>query len=297
MKSKKQLILMLGALALSAQTLFAQRAMTVKDVHDFQRITFKQLSNDGKWVLSVTEPWRGDGDRNGTVKNFSGDANAKIFDASGKLIKQFFPVSNIGFAAGSKHVVLSTKICEAEKEAILLKEQQGKNAKPAPKDPAGTPQDARGQKNNRPESGGKDLPMDKLVIYTIGGAEEVIDSLRGYKLAGKADWLAYQTGKKDSTLHIRPLGKQEIQLASVTSYQFSNDGKSLCFVAAGSGIDGKCGLFLLNEGQTAPTLIKEGEGEFKGITFTKEGNTLAFLYAAKVDKDDKEAQEAAKPKK
>ena len=296
MKNKKYFVIAAGAMALSTQGLYAQRAMTVKDVQDFQRISFKQISNDGKWVLAVTEPWRGDGDRNGSLRNFIGDATAKVYDAKGNLVQTFAPISNIGFAAGSKYVVLSTKVTEKEKEEMLLKEQQGKGSKPAAKDPAGTPQDARGQKSAAPAASSKDLPMDKLVIYPLGGNQEVIDSLRGYKLADKSDWLAYQTGKKDSTLHVRTLGKDEVLLTSVTSYQFSTDGKSMCFVAAGSGINGTNGLFLLNEGSSTPTLIKEGKGDFKGITFTKEGNTLAFMYAEKADKDNKEAQEAAKQK-
>lgn len=296
MRNKKQIIIVLGAFALSTQALMAQRAMTVKDVQDFQRISFKQLSNDGKWVLAVTEPWRGDGDRNGNLRNFIGDATAKVYDAKGNLVQSFSPISNIGFAAGSKHVVLSTKVTEKEKEEHQLKEQQGKGTKAAPRDPAGTPQDARGQKASAPAASSKDLPMDKLIIYTLGGNQEVIDSLRGYKLADKSDWLAYQTGKKDSTLHVRNLGKNEIELASVTSYQFSADGKSLCFVASGSGINGTSGLFLLNEGSDTPILIKEGKGDFKSITFAQEGNTFAFLFAEKADKDNKEAQEAAKKK-
>ena len=39
MRNKKQIVIMLGALALSTQALYAQRAMTVKDVQDFQRIS------------------------------------------------------------------------------------------------------------------------------------------------------------------------------------------------------------------------------------------------------------------
>ncbi|MCF0177016.1 MAG: hypothetical protein HUJ90_00190, partial [Bacteroidales bacterium] len=279
----KQLFFLLCAMMLMAEPLSAQRAMTVQDVQDFQHISFKQLSNDGKWVISVTEPWRGDGDRNGNVRNFTGDATAKIFDAEGNLLQTFAPISNIGFSNSSKYVVLSTKVSEAEKEAFQLKEQQKKGQKTAPRDPAGTPQDARGQKPAASPDPKVELPMDQLHIYQIGGGVETIDSLRAYKLSEKSDWLAYQVGKKDSTLHVRTLGGNEILLSSVTSYQFSTDGNALCVIAAGSGIDGVKGLFLLKKGESAPTLIKEGSGEFKGITFMKEGNTFAFLFMEKKD--------------
>ena len=278
---KTRHIAILLALVLSAGTLSAQRAMTVQDLTDFQRINHKAISNDGKWVIAVMEPWRGDGDRNGNIQKFTGDATAKIYDATGNLIQTFVPISKIDFSSSSKYVIVRTKICEKEREEIQLKAQRGKEA---PK-PAQTQQDARGQKGGRPDAeSGKDMPMDKLSIYTIGGGIQTIDSLRGYKLAEKNDWLAYQVGKKDSTLHLLKLGSNELNINSITSYQFSPDGKSLCAVAAGSGIDGICGLFIISEDSPAPKLIKEGKGDFKNITFVKEGSTFAFLYSEKSEK-------------
>lgn len=235
----------------------AQKPMSIKDVQDFRRITSKQVSSDGKHVISVTEPWRGDADRSGNMRTFVGDATAKIYDAQGNLIKTFSPVSNASFAPGAKHVIVTTKISEKEKEEA--------------------------QKDKK-----KDLPMDKLMIYTIDGEAETIDSLRSYRISDKVDILAYQTGKKDSTLFIRSLGKSQLTFPGITSFQYSSDGRTLCFVAAGKGIDGKCGLFILEEGKTVPTLVKEGDGSFKGISFAKEGTTLAFLYTEKADKDSKE---------
>ncbi|MCQ2147328.1 MAG: prolyl oligopeptidase family serine peptidase [Bacteroidales bacterium] len=238
----------------------AQKPMTIKDVQDFQRISSKQLSSDGKHVISVTESWRGDADRSGNLRTFNGDATAKIYDATGNLLQSFCPVSAASFAPGAKHVIVTTKMSEKEKE------------------------EAQNEKK-------KDLPMEKLVIYTIDGAVETIDSLRTYKISDKIDLLAYQTGKKDSTLFIRNLGKSQMILPSVTSFQYSTDGKVLCIVAAGSGIDGKKGLFLLKEGQTTPILIKEGDGSFRSISFAKEGTTLTFLYTEKAEKGSKDKKE------
>lgn len=235
----------------------AQKPMTVKDVQDFQRISDKKLSSDGKHVIAVTEAWRGDADRNGNLRTYNGDATAKIYDAQGKLLQTFCPVANATFAPGARHVLVTTKISEKEKEEA----QKAKK---------------------------KDMPMDKLVIYTIGGESETIDSLKAYKISDKIDLLAYQRGKKDSTLYVRSLGKAQMTFPSVTSYQFSTDGKTLCIVAAGSGIDGKKGLFLLREGQEAPTLIKEGDGSFKSISFAEEGTTMTFLYTEKAEKGSKD---------
>jgi len=234
----------------------AQKPMTIKDVQDFQRISYKQLSSDGKYVIAVTESWRGDADRNGNLRSFNGDATAKIYDASGNLIQSFCPISAVSFTPGAKHVIVTTKLSEEEKEK--------------------TSKDKK-----------KDSPMDKLLIYTIGSETETIDSLRSYKVSSKIDLLAYQTGKKDSTLFVRSLGKNQFTLPGVTSFQYSTDGKTLCFVSAGNGIDGKAGLYLIKEGQTTPILIKEGDGTFRSINFAKEGNTFVFLYTEKSEKADK----------
>ena len=48
------------------------------------------------------------------------------------------------------------------------------------------------------------MPMDALVIYSLSGGREVIDSLKTFRLAEKADWVAFQKGRKDSTLYVQP---------------------------------------------------------------------------------------------
>ena len=266
----KTLALLIGLLGFCATPGMAQnkKAMTVEDVLNFQRITYKALSNDGKWVIAVTEPWRGDGDRNGSVPPFAGDATAKIYSTNGSMIKSFSPISKISFSNNSKYVVLSTKLPEAEREAKALKEQNKKDKK----------------------GGKKEKDLEKLHIYAINGNTEIVDSLRSYKMAKKADWLAYQTGQKDSTLHVRILGGKEEKFNAVTDFFFPEEGNTLCFVTKGSGIDGKCGLFGYTKGDATPILLKEGKGEFKQITFNDNGTKIAFLYADSKEETSKGMQ-------
>ena len=256
---------------------FAQnkRPMTVQDVQNFQRMTYKAISNDGKWVISVMEPWRGDGDRNGNIPRFTGDSEAKIYNQKGTLVQSFKPIANINFSSSSKYVVLSTKQSLAEKEAEALKKQ---NEKPAKKGGQNAKGNARGQR------GGDSKPLETLIIYTLGQQAESIDSVRSYKLAEKADWLAYQTGEKDSTLHVCVLGGAQTELPSVASYQFSRGGKVMAIIAKGKGIDGKKGLFLLKQGSTAPVCIRETDDEIMSITFSEDENNVAFLTTDDKDK-------------
>ena len=45
----------------------------------------------------------------------------------------------------------------------------------------------------------------------------------------------------------------------------------------------KPGLYLLNTETGVKTLIKEGDGVFKQVTFDEDGANLAFLYCAQKD--------------
>lgn len=55
------------------------------------------------------------------------------------------------------------------------------------------------------------MPMNTLVIYSVAGKKETIDSLKTFKLADEADWIAYQRGRKDSTLYVPFAGwKQDL---------------------------------------------------------------------------------------
>lgn len=260
--TRSVLCFLLGCFSLS---LLAQekKPMTIQQVQDFQRMTFKAISNDGNWVISVMEPWRGDGDRNGNIPRFTGDSEARIYNQKGTLVKSFKPIDNIAFSSSSKYVVVSTKQSLKEKEAEALKKQNAR--KGAPK--------------------GKEVkPLNQLHIYTLGKEVEVLDSTRSYKLAEKTDWLAYQTGAKDSTLYVRVLGSGNYSIPSVTSYQFSKDGKALAFVTKGAGFDGKQGLFIFRMGAKSPVCIKETKDEIAGITFSEDGRNIAFTTTEDKDK-------------
>ena len=261
---------------------FAQnkRPMTVQDVQNFQRMTYKAISNDGKWVISVMEPWRGDGDRNGNIPRFTGDSEAKIYNQKGTLVKSFKPIANINFSSSSKYAVLSTKQSLEEKEAEALKKQ---NEKPAKKGAKGNANAGNGG-GRGPQRGGESKPLETLIIYALGQHAESIDSVRSYKLADKTDWLAYQTKEKDSTLYVRVLGGNNLEVPSVTSFQFSKEGKVMAIVAKGKGVNGKKGLFLLKQGAMSPVCIHETEDDVMSVTFSEDENNVAFLTTD--DKDN-----------
>lgn len=57
----------------------------------------------------------------------------------------------------------------------------------------------------------------------------------------------------------------------------------LYYITAGDKAEEKPGLYLLNTETGVKTLIKEGDGVFKQVTFDEDGANLAFLYCAQKD--------------
>ncbi|MDO4497883.1 MAG: S9 family peptidase, partial [Bacteroidales bacterium] len=185
-------------------------------------------------------------DRNGHVDDLTSDPRLQLFDQKGDCVKEFFPVNKVKFSHSSKHLVLSTRVPDSSR-------------------------------NIRSKRALEALPMDTLRILTLGkkGVEvvEEIDSLRNFKLAGEADWIAFQRFKKDSTLHVRALADTaEIRLNKVSEYGFSKKGASLYWVADSA-------LWVMNCATGERQMIKKGSGKFSKMAFDETGNQIAFYYS------------------
>ena len=183
------------------------------------------------------------------MEPWKGDATVFLYGKKGNEVMQFATADRFQFAASSAYLVVGQKPALAEVEAL--------NVKKTAKDK---------------------MPMDALVIYALKGSSEKLDSVKSYALAQEADWLAYQAGRKDSTLHVRSLdGKVVFSFPSVASYGFAKESGMLYYVE-----NHKAGkkLYVLNPSTGQSSLVKEGKGEFSQLTFDEQGQRLAFLYAA-----------------
>lgn len=252
-----------------------KRALTFDDVMDFQRVTHRALSDDGQYSLIVHEPWRGDGDKTAKVKDYPGDATALLFDAKGQQVETFFPINGFDFSKSSKYLLVKTHETEAIRKARELKEQNSSDDK------------AKKDKKD------KNVQLDTLFLYNLQTqAAERIDSLRNYKVAGEADWLAYQLKAKDSTLYVRLIADSTVssKFERVDAYGFSKKKQTLYFTTIQTGKPDTCRLYLLALPSTdvkkeatiacpEPILIKEGIGQKpEGITLSEDGSQLAFLW-------------------
>ena len=217
----------------------ASKSLTVDDLITWQRITDREISDNGKWVACKMEPWEG-------------DATVYLYAAQGQETATFSPADKFAFSASSGYLVVTQTPGKSTVDSLkVLKTKEDK------------------------------MPMNTLVIYSVAGKKETIDSLKTFKLADEADWIAYQRGRKDSTLYVRSLdGSKTFQFPTVTDFQFAKKSGMLYYTSAA---EGEAGIFTLNPEKGSPALIKEGKGVFKQTTFEEKGERLAFLYCA--DKD------------
>lgn len=217
----------------------ASKSLTIDDLVTWQRITDREISDNGKWVACKMEPWEG-------------DATVYLYAAQGQETATFSPADKFAFSASSGYLVVTQTPGKSTVDSLkVLKTKEDK------------------------------MPMNTLVIYSVAGKKETIDSLKTFKLADETDWIAYQRGRKDSTLYVRSLdGSKTFQFPTVTDFQFAKKSGMLYYTSAA---EGEAGIFTLNPEKGSPALIKEGKGVFKQTTFDEKGERLAFLYCA--DKD------------
>lgn len=217
----------------------ASKSLTVDDLITWQRITDREISDNGRWVACKMEPWEG-------------DATVYLYEAQGQETATFSPADKFAFSASSGYLVVTQTPGKSTVDSLkVLKTKEDK------------------------------MPMNTLVIYSVAGKKETIDSLKTFKLADEADWIAYQRGRKDSTLYVRSLdGSKTFQFPTVTDFQFAKKSGMLYYTSVA---EGEAGIFTLNPEKGSPVLIKEGKGVFKQTTFDEKGERLAFLYCA--DKD------------
>lgn len=74
----------------------------------WQRITDQAISNDGKWVVTKSEPW-------------SGDAMIQLFDAKGNEVASYAPADRFNFAHSSNYLLVRRTPAKALTDSLKLK--------------------------------------------------------------------------------------------------------------------------------------------------------------------------------
>lgn len=182
------------------------------------------------------------------MEPWKGDATVYLYDKMGEKAATFETAGQFQFSASSHYLLVDKKPRLSEVEALKIKKTKADK-----------------------------MPMNALVVYKLHGSSETIDSVKSYRLANDTDWLAYQSGRKDSTLYVRSLdGTVSHTFPSVISYGFAKE-KNALYMLERTNAGAKISVVDPETGKAS--LIKEGKGEFSQITFDEKGLNLAFLYA------------------
>ena len=186
------------------------------------------------------------------MEPWEGNASVWLYAAKGDVVARFKPATDFKFSSSSHFLVVKEVPAVATVDSLKLRKTKADQ-----------------------------MPMDRLVIRSMEGKSETIDSLRNYKLAASADWIAYQRGRKDSTLYVRNLeGTKQLTFPTVTAYQFAEKSGMLTFTSADAA---QAGLFTVDPEQGKAKQIKAGKGEYRQVAFDEQGDRLAFLYCAEKD--------------
>ncbi len=184
-----------------------------------------------------------------------GDATIRLYNAQGTEVASYSPASKIEFAASSQYALVTRVTAKALADSLKLRKTKD-----------------------------DEMPMNTLIIRHTSGKEETIDSLKSYLLAERADWMTYQRGRKDSTLHIRSLdGNRTYHYPAVKEYKFAKKSGTIYYVSGGDTLGTKAGLYTFLPEKGITTLVKEGNGVFKQIALSETGDRLAFLYCEEKD--------------
>jgi len=186
---------------------------------------------------------------------WEGDGTVYLYNSKGEEVAAYFPGQKPAFSFSSRYLLVTQAPLKESLDSLKV---------------------AKVKKEK--------LPMSRLIIRTLSGGEEVIDSVKSYQLAEYADWMAYKKGRKDSTLIVRSLdGKSEYRYPAVSSYGFAKKNGALYFISKGDTLGTEPGLYLFQPEKETSTLIKGGKGVFKQAALSEQGDALAFLYCAKKD--------------
>ncbi len=283
-----------------------KRPLTHQDYAAWKSINNPQISVDGKWILYVETPQKGDAE----LVIINPDQNIRYrhgigYSGEGTDAEE---AANPKITYHSSHVIFMMSPTKAEVDSI----------KKAKKDD---------KKND------KDKPSKKLAIMNLAdGTVTVIDSVKSFKLPEEASgWVAYlkeDPKKKDKKKeeveegekkgekkageekkegeeekdkkkekkkdYGTPLILQSLQdttrqrFESALDYRFTKNGKYLMYIISSKDKPEADGIYSHVPGDTVSTPLLTGKGNYKNWAFDKQETRLAFV----TDRDDYEAKES-----
>ena len=238
-----------------------KRPLTHDDILKWERITQKEISNDGKYIVYKQEPWKG-------------DPILKITTPKAEEIASIKCGSDAKITADSKFVIY-----KLEPEVDSVRQLKLKKTK----------------KEDLPKNKLVFFNLENSKSETI---DNLISVKVPDKWAG---WIAYQAeapkdttkGKKEkengktNPLFIRNLTSGEtLEFPAVSTYEIAKENEIVVFVSEGKDSTFEAGIYRVDLKQNLTVNILEGKGKIKQLTLDKPGEKIAFLADLSDKKDD-----------
>jgi dipeptidyl aminopeptidase/acylaminoacyl peptidase len=283
------LIIVTPIFAQNSQEL-GKRPLTHDDYDSWESINNPQISVDGKWILYIETPQKGDAEL--VVLNPDQNIEYRLVVGYSGTGTEAERAANPQITYNSSHVVFLISQTKAEVDSIKKAKKENK-------------------KNDKAKS------TKKLAIIDLAdGTVTVIDSVKNFKLPEEAaGWVAYlkeEPKKKKEVNSEKEKGEEEekekkdekkkdygTQLVlqslsdtnrtvfeSVLDYRFTKNGKYLLYTVSSKEKPETDGIYSNVPGDTASTPRLTGKGNYKGWDFDKKETRMAFF----TDRDDYESK-------
>jgi len=268
------------------------------DVYDSWRsVQGTQLSPDGIWLVYSLIPQDGDGEL--VVRNLNTGAEyrhprgkAERSRGRGRPGQRPPAPRDVAIAAGGRYIVFSISPTKAEQDEAKEKK---KKAEDQPKKSMGIMDLSSGEVTEieRVKSFGVPEESSDYVAYLLEPAPKKAEPGAARKRRGSE---SQSEGEEDdkkkekkhgSDLVILKLGSDaESKIAEVVEYAWTKDGSWLAYGVSSEKKEND-GAFARSIGGGATRTLLAGEGNYKALTFDKEGAQLAFMsdtedYAAEI---------------
>ncbi len=244
-------ILVFYSVFLFAQT--EKKPLTHDDILKWERISEKNISNDGKFIVYSQEPWKG-------------DATLKITTPKGEEQASVKCATNAKITADSKFVIFTLKTPEDSIRQLKLKEIKKEDL---PLDKLLIYQFENKKTDTIERLKSVKVP-EKWPGWLAWQAEAPKDTTQKEKPKGK-------NGDKVFPLSVKNLSTGEVaEFPAVSDYLFAEEKEMLVFVSEGKDSTFEAGIYILNLPRLTPEKIF-GKGKIKQLSVQKTGEKVAFL--------------------
>jgi dipeptidyl aminopeptidase/acylaminoacyl peptidase len=259
------ILLIILSLALIGYTQSIKKELTFDDILKWNRITEKQISNDGNFIVYKNEPWKG-------------DAILKIANKSGKEIGSVDCGQKAVITNNSKFVVFTIKPYEDEIRVLKLKKTKKDDM---PLNKLGIYNLKTKSLDTVPNLISQKVPLkwDNWIVYQT--------EVKLEKDTSNQEKVKEQSKKNGYSLTVRNLIDNSInEFPFVTDYILAKDNSVMAFVSTGDDKDFQAGLYYYDIESKTLTEVLLGKGKYKNLSFNKTANKLAFVADTLSDKKD-----------